>query len=312
MNGLRRFLGVVLYVAMAFPLMLGGMALVSVRPLVSDPAAMKDLLHEDSLIAVLESPSLVAMAPESISIRGQVLNGKAVVSALQSTIPAPLVVATARDAIDSAFAAFGRGDAYFLLDARPLSDALDSGAAHFAASYASALDAKGASTDMASLNPEAVAKLVSTIASDQPEYWNIGEAGSRMEFPARLGRLGSGLSGASLWLLLTGTGLCFASVMISNEDWRRRMGMLGSRVLVPSIIILIVGLGPKLIIPGKQLRLPYEAGTISFPELLSYLKFLGSRMSGGFLVTGLIGLGVGTALATMNRILPLPTEEDMD
>ncbi len=315
MNGLRRFLGVILYVAMAFPLMLGGMALISIKPLVADPTAMKTLITDDRLMAVLESPTIISMAPESISLGGQNLDGKAIFAAIQSTIPAPLFISTTRSAIDSAYAAFARGEAYFQVDARPLSEALEAGAATFAKTYVAASEstsgsASGATSGSASI--EAITTLVTTTAASQSEYWNIGEAGSRFEFPARMGRLGAGLTGASLWLLLTGTGICFASVMVSNNDWRRRLGSLGSRILVPSIIILVVGLGPRLIMPGAKIHLPNESGEIPFPELLAYLKFLSSRLTGGFLVTGLIGLGTGTALATINRVLPPSEEEELD
>jgi hypothetical protein len=314
LNGLRRFLSVILYVAMAFPLMLGGMALISVKPLVSDPASTKTLFPEDRLLAVLESPTIASLAPESITLGGQTLDGKAFLTAWQSTIPARLIISTTHDAIDSARSAFGSGQAYFQINAQPLSSALEAGAETFAETYVATLKAAGRDTAKVTTQASAedIATLIAAAAAGQPESWSIGEAGSRFEFPTRMGRLGAGLTGASLWLLFTGAGLCFASVMISNDDWRRRLGMLGSRILVPSTIILVIGLGPRLIMPGGKFLLPNDIDTIQFPELLTYLKFLGSKLTEGFLVTGLVGLGVGTALATVKRVLPLAIEEDMD
>jgi hypothetical protein len=126
-----------------------------------------------------------------------------------------------------------------------------------------------------------------------------------------MGAMGANLASASVWLLVTGAGLCFASVMVSDSDWRKRLGRLGARVLVPSAIVLAIGLGPRLF-PGTFTRLPSGAGGASLPDLAEYLRFLSTKLGAGFLTSGLIGLGVGTALVSVQRALPLPEEEDLD
>jgi hypothetical protein len=130
--------------------------------------------------------------------------------------------------------------------------------------------------------------------------------------PARIGAIGSGLAGASVWLLLTGAGLCFASVMVADSDWRKRLGKLGSRVLAPSIIVLVIGLVPHLVVPGGLVRLPSGATGASFPELAEYLRFISTKAGSGFLTAGLIGLGVGTALVSAKRAIPPSEDEALD
>lgn len=316
MKGLRRLLGAALYVFMAFPLLLGGLTLASVRPLAGNPETIKSMVTDRRFSTLLESPDLVAMAPETLELGGATLDGKAAVTAFQASVPSGVIVSTATDGVDSAFAAMARREAYFSVDAKPLKEALRSGAPEFADVYleSARLPVVVAlpGTAVATSSKPAVTALVVKSADEQPDEWVIGEPGSRFEAPARFGALGAGLSGASVWLIITGTGLCFASVLVAESSWRRRLGRLGARILVPSVMVLVVGLVPHLIVPGGLVRLPSGVSGATLPDLAEYLRFIMTKIGGGFLTAGLIGLGVGTAFVSARSAIPAPEEEAMD
>ena len=213
MKGLRRLLGTFMYLFMAFPLMLGGLSLAAVRPLASDPGVIKSMVSDARFAAVIESPALATMAPESLDFGGATLEGDAAVVAFQAALPTGVLVSTAESAVDSAFAALGRGEAFFTVDARPFKKALGSGARDFADAYVKAADSpaqaalpgKAAAPDEAAaviVLPEgaagraAMTEVVARAAAAQPDEWRIGDPGSRFEMPARIGALGSGLTGA--------------------------------------------------------------------------------------------------------------------
>lgn len=316
MKGLRRLLGAVLYLFLAFPLLLGGLTLASVRPLTGNPETLKSMVTDPRFTTLLESPDLVAMAPETLEFGGTTLDGKATVTALQSSVSSSVIVSTTLDAFDSAFSAMERHEAFFSVDARPLKTALRSGAPVFADTYLATARLPVVialpGTAVANSSKPAVTDLMVKTADGQPDEWIIGEPGSRFEIPARFGALGAGLSGASIWLIITGTGLCFASVLVTESSWRRRLGRLGTRILVPSIMVLIIGLIPHLIVPGGLVRLPSGVSGATLPDLAEYLRFAMTKTGGGFLTAGLIGLGVGTALISARSALPAPEDEAID
>ncbi len=320
MKGLRRLLGFSLYLFMAFPLTLGGLALASLKPFADDGAAVKSLVMDARFSALLRSPDLVELAPETMELGDAALDGKAATAAFQASVPSSVVVSTVASAIDAAFAAAGRHEAFFAVDARPLKEAVKAGARVFADVYVEKARSPAPVGDDGSVavtlpaddsGRVAATVIVIEAASGQPNEWVVGEPGSRFEAPARMGAMGADLASASVWLLVTGAGLCFASVMVSDSDWRRRLGKLGARVVVPSAIVLAIGLGPRLF-PGGVARLPAGAHGASLPDLAEYMRFLSTRLGAGFLTSGLIGLGVGTALVSVRSALPPPEGEDLD
>jgi len=316
MKGLRRLLGTALYLFLAFPLLLGGLSLASVRPLAGNPEAIKSMVTDQRFTTLLESPDLVAMAPETLEFGGTTLDGKAAVTAFQASVPSGVIIATAEDAVDSAFAAMERREAFFSVNAKPLKGALRSGAPRFADTYLATARLPVVvalpGTAVATSSKPAVTALVVKSADDQPDEWVVGQPGSRFEAPAKFGALGAGLSGASIWLIITGTGLCFASVLVAESSWRRRLGRFGARLLVPSIMVLAVGLVPHLIVPGGLVRLPSGASGATLPDLAEYLRFVMTKTGSGFLTAGLIGLGVGTVFISAKQAIPAPDEEAMD
>lgn len=323
MKGLRRLLGFFLYLAMAFPLTLAGLSLVSLRPVLGDAEAAKALVSDQRFERLVASPDLRELAPDTLRLSGAILDGKAATAAFQAAVPASVVVATASDAIDSAFAAAAAGRASFPINAVPLKRALESGADAFASTYQRETrlprslpePGQAGGADIVRV-PEGAAGLAFLreaavqAARSQPDAWIVGEPGSRLELDldGRIARADvaglAGLTGAGAWLLVTGAGLCFASVMVSDGDWRRRFGRLGSRLLAPSIIVLAIGLAPRLVLPSGILTLPSGMSGASLPDLVEYLRFVASSLGRGFLVSGLAGLGVGTVFASLKRALP--------
>ncbi|MBN2873452.1 MAG: hypothetical protein JXM71_00020, partial [Spirochaetales bacterium] len=146
MKGFRRFLGFALYLFMALPLTFSGLFLSSVRPLADDPSKIKALVSDARFAALLESPDLIAMAPETLRVDGMPLDGKAAAVAFQASIPAHVVVNVAEGAIDTAFEALRSGDASFQIDATPFKRAAIDGASRFADAYLAALATPGTST----------------------------------------------------------------------------------------------------------------------------------------------------------------------
>lgn len=324
MKGFRRFVGFALYMFMAFPLMLGGLSLAAMRPLADKPEAVRAMVTDERFVNLLESPDLAAMAEGTMRFGEAELDLKAAVQAFQAAVPADVVVETASGAIDAAFDAVKRKEAFFYVDARPLKTALAAGAPVFASTYISAASGKPVVTNDAGSGtallvvPDGAAgnAVVKAVVLDavktQPDEWLVGETGSRLELPARIGTMGASLTGASVWLLLTGAGICFASVMVADSDWRRRLGRMGSRLLAPSIIVLLVGLVPHLVVPGGLVRLSPEVSVASMPALAEYLRFVATRIGSGFLTAGLVGLGIGTAFVSAKRALPPSDDEALD
>jgi len=323
MKALRHFLGFMLYIALAFPLTLGGLSLVSLKPLADGPEVTRSLVTDQRFTTLLESEDLVEMAPETIAVGEAELDGKAAVMGFQASIPPTVLVSTAVDAIDSAYAALERGEAFFEVDAKPVKTAVKSGASTFATVYIE--NAAPGQTDTGSqvlalpegtsANPVAkrtavteVAGVVTKMADEQPDTWRVGDGTTRFEAPAKIG---SGISKASVWMLITGAGLCFASAMVSGGTWRSRLGRLGTRLLIPSSMVLLVGLVPRLVMPGKLMRLPSGLTAAGLPDLMEYLRFVANTAGTGFLTAGLVGLAIGTVFVSAKRILP-PSEEEAE
>jgi hypothetical protein len=324
MKAMRHFLGFMLYLFMAFPLTLGGLSVAALRPLADGPELARSLVTDQRFTTLLESADLVEMAPETISVGAAVLDGRAAVKGFQASIQSAVVVSTAVDAVDSAYAALKRGEAFFEVDAKPAKAAAKSGANTFATVYIenAAPGQSDAGAPVVAL-PEGtttntvvkrqatseVAKVVTQLADDQPDTWRVGDGTTRFETPAKIG---SAMADASVWLLITGAGLCFASVMVTGGTWRSRLGRLGSRILIPSSIVLLIGLLPRLVMPGNLVGLPSGISAAGLPDLMEYLRFAATKLGSGFLTAGLISLATGTVFVSAKRIMPPSEEEEAD
>jgi len=324
MKAMRHFLGFMLYLFMAFPITLGGLSVVALRPLANGPELARSLLTDQRLTTLLESADLVEMAPETLSLGGATLDGKAAVKGFQASIPSSLVVSTAVDTVDSAYAALRRGEAFFEVDAKPAKAAAKAGSNTFATVYIEnaapgqsdagvpVLALPEGTTTNAVVTRQAVtevAKVITQLVDDQPDSWRVGDGTARFETPARIG---AGMAGASVWLLITGVGLCFASAMVTGGTWRSRLGKLGSRILIPSSIVLLIGLVPRLVMPANFLQLPSGINAAGLPDLVEYLRFAATKLGSGFLTAGLAGLAAGTVFVSAKRIIPPSEEEELD
>ncbi|TFG84017.1 MAG: hypothetical protein E4H20_04215 [Spirochaetales bacterium] len=326
----RRVLGALLFVFAALPLSLGGLSLLSVRQWATDPAVYKSLVQDNRFTALLESPDLPKLAPASIQLDEFNLEGPALVQAYQAAVPAKAAVDTAMGAIDALFSAFDQGASAAAIDLTAFKRAIDSGSSVFASTYLErATDSAGAlprnllpagaeaaiqTQGGKDLAVKALSDEVRAQADKLPDALSVplvSAEDNRDDQPINLTTARAGLSAAAFWLTLTGGALCLASAFLSEERWRRRLGTLGSRVLLPGAIVLVIGLLPHLFNPIAFVRLPSvgQSAMNAVPALVDYLKFVAGRLGGGFLITGLVTVGLGTALVSVKRAIP-PSEEE--
>ena len=331
----RKVLGALLYVFMALPLTLGGLTLMSVRQWAADPEAYVSLVKDERFTALIQAPELAERAPASIELLDMTLEGPAALAAFQAGIPARTVVSTAEGAIRSFFDALDRGSGSFSVDLSALkADALKGRSALVAAYFEKA--ASPATLIPAGLLPagiepaalskgaleDAAARVVRERLEGLPDAIPVnfdpvvlGETERSMPrsvITPNLTALQAAIAGASIWLLVAGGALCVASAFLAEEDWRRRVGSLGSHIMGPGIFVLVIGLLPHLINPAAMMKNADIQGFIvhQIPALGEYLKFLAGRLTGGFLVSGLVAVGLGTAFSTARYVLPARDDEE--
>lgn len=332
----KKGMGFFIYLFMALPVMLGGMGLLSVRSWATDPGKYKALITDQRFTAVLESPELARLAPGTVTIRSMSLEGPAMVKALQAGVPASAVVDTATAGVDAVFKAIAEAQPTFALDITKIKAALDKGADDAAAVYmveakdpfallppGSALPGPAA-TDSVARGSQAsqgvLAAAVRDTARSLPDYLVPTEnplalpgevAGKAVIGPSRVADLSRGLSQAAIWLSLAGLGLWIASSFVSETELRKRLGVMGKRIILPGSLFLGVGLLPHLINPALLAR-GQAAGVLSdFPALSEYARFVSTSLTGGALVVGLVAVGLGTLLVSAKRAIP-PKEDFED
>lgn len=320
MKPLRRFFGFALYLFISLPLLLGSMTMLSVRPWLTDPAAYKALVEDQRFTRMLESEDLPRHMPPSVDIGGYRYDGPAVATAFQTAIPATALVQTATRSIDSVFSAIDSGATGFMIDLQPLREALIAGSGPFAEAY---LAQGGAlpvvlpsqqpgqfpaltQSSLTKVLEEMAAGLPPTLAVDDPSLGTVGQR------TANLATMRAGFSAAGIWLALAAAGLTVAGAFIAEENWKKRLKLLGSRILGPGVPILVVGLIPHLINPAGLIRMAGAASMNQFPALLEYIKFAASSLTGGFMVVGLVAVGLGTALVSTTHVLASSDEDEQE
>jgi hypothetical protein len=348
MKPLRRFFGFAMYLFISLPLLLGSMTMLSVRPWLTDPAAYKSLVEDQRFTAVLRAPELARHAPPTMDFGGYRFNGPAAATAFQSAIPPSALVQTATRSIDSVFSAIDSGASGFMIDLQPLREALIAGSEPFAAVYLAeagttpvALLADQSPTGATGLTPvpatglvpvpttrrqaapatgqlpalsrSGLSTLLADMAADLPPSFaiddpSLGAVGQRT---ANLATMRQGFSAASIWLALAAAGLTIAGAFIAEESWRKRLKVLGSRILGPGVPILVIGLVPHLINPDGLVRMAGAASMNQFPALLEYLRFVATSLGGGFMVVGIAAVGIGTALVSATNLIP-PGDDDLE
>ncbi|MDX9958794.1 MAG: hypothetical protein RBT68_10170 [Spirochaetia bacterium] len=346
MKPIRRFFGFALYLFIGLPLLLGSMTMLSVRPWLAEPAAYKALVEDQRFTAVLEAPQLPEHMPPTLDLGGYRYDGPAAAAAFQAAIPASALVQTASRSVDTVFSAIDSGASGFMLDLQPLREALIAGSGPFAATYLAeaggapaaipdqqagrklvpatgrqALPSSGqvpsgqASTGQwPTLTESNLANALKAMATDLPPTLavddpSLGVAGQRT---ANLATMRQEFSSAGIWLALAAAGLTVAGVFIAEENWKKRLKLLGSRILGPGIPILVIGLVPHLINPAGLIRMAGAASMNQFPALLEYIKFAATSLTGGFMVVGLAAVGLGTVLVSTTYLIPPGDDDELE
>jgi hypothetical protein len=339
MKPIRRFFGFAMYLFISLPLLLGSMTMLSVRPWLTDPLAYKSLVEDQRFTAVLESPQLPQHMPPTLDLGGYRYDGPAAALAFQQAVPASAIVQTASRSIDSVFSAIDSGATGFMMDLQPLREALIAGSAPFAAVYlaeaggvpaaipgqqgqqagrqlvpATGRQALPSSGQATTLTESSLASALKAMATDLPPTLavddpSLGTAGQRT---ANLATMRQQFSKASIWLALAAAGLTVAGAFIAEESWKRRLKLLGSRILGPGIPILVIGLVPQLINPSGLIRMAGAASMNQFPALLEYIKFAATSLTGGFMVVGLAAVGLGTALVSTTYLIPPGDDDELE
>ena len=97
-----------------------------------------------------------------------------------------------------------------------------------------------------------------------------------------------------------------AAAFIKESNWRKRAISLGGMIMVPSMLVLVLGVLPRLINPSVFLsRFANLSGNV--PELLLYFKFVSQKLLAGFLYSGLVCVVAATALLAVRFV---PSAED--
>jgi hypothetical protein len=326
-KSLRRLLGLGLYIFLALPLLLGSMTMLAIRPWATDQQAYHSLITDLRLKAVLDSTELSQLVPETIQWDNQRFEGPAAVKAVQSAIPSGIFLDTANAAVDSIFMAIGAGSSSFVIDLRTLREAAMAGSETMAATYMAeatnlrtaippALLPPGNGSTLESSSGQALARsslatAIRGMAEDLPMTLSPDPADiSRFDRGSNnLLAIRAGYGMTSLWLSLAGAGLLIAGVFIAESDWRRRFGKLGSRIMGPGIPIMVIGLLPHLVNPTGLINMQTTRQLADFPALTEYLKFLSTRLTSGFLVVGLVAVGLGTLFLSAKHALPLKDDD---
>ena len=327
MKAVRRLLGTLVFVFMALPTMFGGLTLLSVRGWATDPAAYKALVADARFTALLESPDLARHVEDDIELGGLSLEGPAAVSAIQAAVPASAFVKTAENAIDAVFETITGGGDALSIDLKPFKDAVAAGAGTFADTYLDKAEdplaalpagllppgaAEAAATPQgAELTRTAFAGAVTGFAAGIPDAYVADTA--EMELPADLtpAKLSEGIAAAGIWLTIASAALLVAAASMAESDWRKRLGRIGTGIMIPGAVILCVGLLPRLVNPAGMVPVPGVERVSEFTALAEYLRFVAGRLSGGFLTVGLVAVGTATALLSAKRAIP-PAEDDED
>ena len=211
-----------------------------------------------------------------------------------------------------------------MIDLQPLRDALISGSALFAETYLAqggelpaalpGLRPAQQPGQLPVLTGSNLARALADVATGLPptlavDDSGLGAAGQRA---VNLATMRHGFSTAAIWLALAAAGLTVAGAFIAEENWKKRFGLLGSRILGPGVPILVIGLVPHLINPAGLVRMAGASSMNQFAAFLDYIKFASTSLGGGFLVVGLAAVGIGTALVSATYLIPSGDDDELE
>lgn len=321
----RRLLGALTFFFVGLPLSLGGLSILSIQRWAGDPAQIKTLVADPRFDAAVSSPDLYKLFPEELPLGGAALESKAAVKAAQAAVSPDVLRQTAISAIDRAFAALESGQASFSVDLGPIKAALDAKAPLAASTYLAEANAPSAALPpgalpagsanlpeprQAELAREALAAALRAQAQALPDSVPVNLPPD-MD-PVRVEAIRTGMKASGTWMLICAAAVIAASAFLSENSLRKRLSTLGSRVLLPGSLALILGVLPRLFQPTVFFNAMNVNGLAmsDIPALAEYGRFVMASITGGFLSTGLVATALGAVLSGVGRALPPARTED--
>lgn len=327
MKSLKKFVATIMFIFAGLPLSLGGFSLISTRALIKGPELYSSILADSrtqSLIQTIEAP---AGGADTFNLDGLSIDSRATILALREVLPPSLIVETLDNNIASFFKQVAQpGDSQVLavLDINPVRnqllansgklleiyldnagelppELLDSLAGSYPQSVINAIKSnpKAYQGELAPLFKAQLETMPGTVTIPLPPDTPAGSLNLAGIQKAH----GSGV----VFVTLTGLMLMMASAFIKEQDWRKRAISLGSMIMIPGTIILVLGVIPFLINPAGLIKqLPDMP--VMVPELVSFAKFAGQKLMGGFLVTGIVSVAAASGLMAC-RFLPAHEED---
>jgi len=321
---MRKFLANILFLFLGLPLALSALMLLSARPWALDRDTYKRFILDDRLYAVMQAPEAAARAPETISLGGVSMDGKALVAAVQKNLPVAAVKAAGESAIDSIMdGALSASADSASIDFKGLKAALKGASPAVARDYVAAIpvESRPPSAVDLSYRPAAVGQKTASEALSKTLNAALDQAipdTAALELPeARSPRIGLSAGAQTLsQALLNRTSIVtavFSGILLlglgalGGSRWGARLSRAGKYILIPSAFVL--GIGAVIAIPGGlilQNLLPKEALDIfkgdEGAQLRAYLSSCLGPIAKSFFITGLVGASLGGLLVSMRRI----------
>jgi hypothetical protein len=326
MKAFRGLLATLLFILAGLPLGLAGLSLLAVRPLISGPQLYSSILRDPrtaSMVRFVENYQLPAETSGS-----ERLNPAWLIT-LRDILPPALVI----DSLDRNIQAFfdqarqpaAAGDS-FRLDISQLRSHLQANSGNFWKLYAqleSVIPPEALTEIGAELGQNAAGNLDLTAVSAQlktdpdlaaalgpqtDQFLAALPSHYELALPAGFSLVSLQQSYGRVSLLVGLSALMFmvAAAFIKESSWRKRAISLGGMLMVPGVMVLVLGVLPRLINPTAFLtRFSNLSGNV--PELMLYFKFVSQTLLAGFLYSGLVCVVAASALLAVRFV---PSAED--
>jgi hypothetical protein len=319
---MKKFLSRLLYLFVGFPLALGALFLISVRPWALDREVYRRAVTDDRLYEAVEAASRDrgADANETVEMGGWVYDADALARAVGGNLPDEELKALGLRAVDEALdlAEGADRDGNFDLNLAPLKSAVRARAPQIVRDYVAALESRPetpAAGDFsyrpASLSPAAAearaAKALEERLDALPDTVSrrvqtstVRDSG--LVFLSKKSLDGAAITmGAVSGILLAGLG-ALAGVGLAG-----RIAKAGRYLIPPSVVVMVLGI--LLWLPGAafvERLMPPEARALlagtSAAAFRAYIASVLSIAAKGFFISGLVGTSLGGLLSQAERI----------
>jgi hypothetical protein len=321
---MRKFLAFVLALALAIPMLIGSLVMLSVKPWVLNRDFYKKSLTDDRLYASIDS--LLAIEEKgSVTLGGVSFDSAALRYALVKALPRADLKAFGSDAVDSAFNALESKTPgkKVVLDYSKLKASLKRNAKPFVSAYAEKLPAGTATafnpSDLSSI-PQGMGKAkfeASALPLVQqgidsgfkessfsfPDFSSAVESGP---FKGNAVKAYSAAMFASLVMAFVAWILCG---MLWPKPWSSRLPFMGGVLIFSSLGILAIGVAGSLLVNAQSVMhglaffdLPLKASADQLAPFKGYIASLAATMSKGFFITGIVAASVGACLVSMRWV----------